>query len=318
MRSKAGRRPGLNQPIMLPKSNSFHTVLRSIQTGSLLLAAAAGLSLNAQAGEEYSRTSNKDKNVIQQAQPKEPKFYLTLSGLAEWDYNAARFVTDGNAVFNGTAYNPAVAGNQYAAHIHSANFTSTHDPVIGARTDIGYQVLPWLSVFGGFTYSHANGHERRVGYVVDDGSVPNIAAGRYDLWASLGDYQSYAGRGGVKINTPRYLLDLLHLPKAISPYASLSIGGKYLESQEVSFFSGTRSRFVDTAYGTMYGNSWVLTAEGALGYELKLTRNLSVVLESTYGYDTAPKRGQINGVTGTNDGGDRFYSGVTLGGKVRF
>ena len=303
---------------MLSKSQSFRTIFRSIQTGSLLLAAVTGLSVSAKAGEGYSRASSKDKNVIQQAPPAEPKFYMTLSGGAEFDVNATRFITDGNAVFNGTPYIAAVAPNQYAAHIHSASFESTHDPVLNARTEIGYQILPYLSVFGGFTYSHGNGHERRIGYVTNDGTVPGLDPGRYDLYAAVGHYQAYAGRGGIKLNTPRYLIDLLRLPKALSSYATLSVGGKYLEAQEVSFYSGTRQRFVDTPYQTIYGNSWVLTVEGALGYELKLTRNLSVVLESGYGYDTKPDRGTLNGVTGTNAQGDRFYSNVSLGGKLRF
>lgn len=306
---------------MIPTLHPFHSILRSIQVGSLLVAATLGLSLVAHAGDETvtrSGKESKDKNVIEQAPPKEPKFYLTLSGGAEFDIHATKFISDGNAVFGGTPYIPAVAGNAYAAHIHSADFSSTHDPVTNVRTEIGYQILPYLSVFGGFTYSHANGHERRVGYVTDDGSAFGIAGNRYDLYAALGHYQAYAGRGGIKLNTPRYLIDLLHLPKALSSYATLSVGGKYLESQQVSFYSGTQPRFVDTAYGTLYGNSWVLTVEGALGYELKLTRNLSVVLESGYGYDTTPERGHLSGVTGTNAGGDRFYSSVSLGGKVRF
>ena len=305
---------------MIPKLHPFHSILRSVQVGSLLVAATLGLALVAQAGDEVATRSgkdSKDKNVIEQAPPKPPKFYLTLSGAGEFDYHATKFISDGNAVFGGTPYIPALAGTAYAAHIHSADFSSTHDPVTDVRTEVGYQILPYLSVFGGFTYSHANGHERRVGFVTDDGSAFG-APGRYDLYAALGHYQAYSGRGGIKLNTPRTLIDLLHLPKALSTYATLSIGGKYLESQQVSFYSGTQPRFVDTAYGTLYGNSWVLTVEGGFGYELKLTRNFSVIVESTYGYDTAPDRGHLEGVTGTNAGGDRFYESVSLGGKVRF
>ena len=65
---------------MLNKPHSLHSILRSVQTGALVLAALAGTTAAVQAGEEYSRASNKDKNVIQQAPPSEPKFYLTLTG----------------------------------------------------------------------------------------------------------------------------------------------------------------------------------------------------------------------------------------------
>ena len=303
---------------MLTKSLPLQSILRSVQTGALLLAAVAGVA-TAQAGEEYSRASNKDKNVIQQAPPAEPKFYLTLMGGAEFDYHATAFISDGRPVFLGTPYVPALAGTIYTAKIQTRDFTSTHDPVVNAKAEAGYQVLPYLSVFAGFTYSHANGHERRVGYVNDNNGQAFGFSQKYDLYASVGDYQAYTGRAGIKLNTPRTLLDLLHLPRAISPYAMLSAGGKYVESQEISFYSGTQPRFVDTGYSTLYGNSWVLNVEGALGYELKLTRNASIILESGYGYDTKPDRGGLKpGISGTNSGGDRFYSNVSLGGKIRF
>lgn len=302
---------------MLIKSHPFQTLLRSIQTGTLVLAAVTGAAVAAHAGEEYSRASNKDKNVIQQAPPAEPKFYLTLSGGAQFDYHATKFISDGNAVFGGTPYIPKFAGREYSAHIHSADFSSTHDPVTNAVAEAGYQILPYLSVFGDFTYSHANGHEKRIGYANDDGSAFGTVQ-KYDLYAAMGHYQAYEGRGGLKLNTPRYLIDLLHLPKALSSYATISAGGKYIEAQQVSFYTGTQQRFVDTNYDTLYGNSWVFTVQGALGYELKFTRNFSAILESGYGYDTAPSRSHPAGTTGVSAGGDRFYNVVTLGGKVRF
>ena len=185
--------------------------------------------------------------------------------------------------------------------------------------NLGYKVLPYLSLFVGFTYDHANGHERRLGSVTDfDGTVLNNLGARYDLYASVGDYQAYAGRGGFKLSLPRTILDFIHAPKAISPYFTASAGGKYLESQEVRFYSGTRPTILDTGYGTLYGNSWVFTTEAEFGYELKLTRNASVVFESGYGYDTKPQSGTLPGVSGTNKGGDRLYSTVSLGARIKF
>ena len=256
-----------------------------------------------------------NKNVIQQAPPKPPKFYVDLLGAAEFDYHATKFISDGNANFN-------TAANPFNAKIQSRDFQSTHDPVVDARFNAGYQILPYLAVFGGFTYSHANGHERRVGSVTDGDGIATFglpAGGRYDLYAAVGDYQAYAGRGGFKLSLPRTLLDIIHAPKFINPYFSGSVGGKYLESQEVSFYSGTRQRFVDTAYGTLYGNTWVLTAEGDFGYELKFSRNFSVIIEDGYGYETKPDRGSLgSNITGTNDGGDRFFSSVSLGARLKF
>ena len=91
-----------------------------------------------------------------------------------------------------------------------------------------------------------------------------------------------------------------------------------VESQDVRFYSGTRPTFVDTGFETLYGNSWVFTTEAEFGYELKLTRNASVVFESGYGYDSKLERGSLSGVTGADRGGERLYSTVSLGGKIKF
>ena len=302
---------------MLSKLNPLHSILRPIQVGSLLIAATLGVSIAAQAGDETTTTPSKDgkemnKNVIQQAPPAEPKFYVDLLGVGEFDIHATKFINDGTANFGTTA-------DPFNAKIHSRDFSSTHDPVVDARANVGYQVLPYLAVFGGFTYSHANGHENRVGYVTDDFGAAGLTPGKYDLYASVGDYQSYAGRGGFKLSLPRTVLDIIHAPKFISPYFSASAGGKYIESQDISFYSGTRQRFVDTAYGTLYDNSWVLTAEGDFGYELKFSRNFSVIIEDGYGFETKPTHGVIGSNIGDiNKDGDRFFSTVSLGARLKF
>ena len=278
---------------MLSKPNPLHSILRPLQVGSLLVAATLGVSIAAHAGDETT-TSSKDgkemnKNVIQQAPPAAPKFYIDLLGAAEFDYHATKFISNGNANF-GTEAAP------FDAKIHSRPFEATHDPVVDARLNVGYQILPYLAVFGGFTYSHANGHEDRVGYVTNNFGAAGLGPGKYDLYASVGDYQAYAGRGGFKLSLPRTVLDIIHAPKFINPYFTGSVGGKYIESQDVSFYSGTRQRFVDTAYGTLYGNSWVLTAEADFGYELKFSRNFSVIIEDGYGYETKPDSGSLGNV----------------------
>lgn len=291
------------------------TLIHSFRTGSLLLVVTLGMTLAARAGDEtrtYSNKDAKDKNVIQQPPPAESKFYVDLTGGAEFDIHATKFLSNGNSIFNGGA-------TPYPAKINSKDFSSTHDPVVDARLNLGYKVLPYLSLFAGFTYSHGNGHDRRVGTVTDArGTAFGVVGGQYDLYASVGDYQAYSGRGGIKLTLPRTILDFIHAPKAISPYFSASAGGKYIESQEARFYSGTRPEFVSTSYDTLYGNSWVFTSEAEFGYELKLTRNASVILESGYGYDTKPQGGSLRNVNGVDRGGDRLYSTVSLGARVKF
>ena len=57
--------------------------------------------------------------------------------------------------------------------IQSRDFTTTHDiATINGRAEVGYKILPYLSVFTGFTYSHSDGQsDRRVGRVYDTTGV---------------------------------------------------------------------------------------------------------------------------------------------------
>ena len=61
----------------------------------------------------------------------------------------------------------------------------------------------------------------------------------------------------------------------------------------------------------------MFSVEGNLGYDLQLTRNLDIILERGYGYDTAPDSGNLP-VLGVNRVGSRVYSTVSLGAKLSF
>ena len=295
----------------------FLSSIRSLKTGSLLLATLAASAMPALAGETYS-ASAKDKNPVIEKPKTEPRFYVDLLAGGEFDIHATKFVSNGTANFSPTIPLPGL--------IESRDFQSTHDiGVINGRLELGYKILPYLSVFTGATYSHSGGNsERPLGYVADPTGAFGAVGGRYDLFAGVGQYQAFAGIAGIKINTPRTLLDLLHIPKAIKPYASLSAGGKFDDDQYIRFYNGAAGgvpagAIVDTGRLSMYRASWVGTFEGELGYDVQLTRNISINLEDGYGYDTKPERGNLPGAfSGTNNGGNRLYSTVSLGAKLSF
>ena len=302
--------------------------IRPLKTGSLFLAALAAATLPAFGGDTYT-ASPKDKNPVIEKPQTEPRFYVDLLAGGEFDIHATKFVSNGQAFFT----NPtipvaafAAAPNFVGAKIQSRDFESTHDlGVINGRLELGYKILPYLSIFTGFTYSHSGGNDGRpVGYLTDYTGAAGVAGGRYDLFGKFGKYQAFAGMAGIKVHTPRTILDLLHIPKAIRPYASVSAGGKYVDAQHARFYSGSQNGvpdgdLVDTGTFNLYDDSWVFTVEGELGYELQLTRNISVNLESGYGYDTKPERSTLPyNFDGVNKGGDRFYSTVSLGAKLSF
>ena len=293
---------------------STASIFRAIKPGTLVLAALLGTSLCAQAGPDVTSSKDaKDKNVIQQPPPAEPKFWFDLSAGGEFDIHSTKFLNDAGATF------VSPAGVAIPGRIQSRDFTSTHDlATINGRAEAGYKVLPNVSVFVGGTYSHSDGQsDRRVGRVYDTTGVYSGVPAEYNLYGSFGQYQSYSGIAGVKVGLPRTILDFIHAPKAISPYFSLSGGGKYLDAQQADFFA-KNTALVSTGKETLYQSGWVGTVEGEFGYDLKLTRNFDVTLESGYGYDTKPEHEALSEINNANRDGDRFYSTVYLGAKLKF
>ncbi len=300
------------------KLMSFPSI-HSLKTGSLLLAALAATALPALAGETTVTTKSTDKNPVIEKPKTEQRFYVNLLAGGEFDTGVTDFIGDGKGVPPGPP--TAVAGIRVTtANIQARNFEETHDAaVINGRLELGYKVKPWLSLFVGFTYSHAGGDSRAdVGYVrvTNPLIIPNISQD-FALHADVGRYQAFAGRAGFKLTTPRTLLDLLHIPRAIKPYASFSAGGKYVDSQSIRFYTDNPG-IVGTYRSRLYDDSWVFSVEGSLGYDLQLTSNLDVILESGYGYDTKPDGDNIPGVSGVNTKGSRVYSTVSLGAKLKF
>ena len=279
---------------------------------SLAFAILVGTSLYVHAGPIQTDSKDyKNKNVIQQP-VEDPKWWVDAGAGGEFDESSDRFLKESDFSV-GTAANP-LTGN-----LRGKSFSTTHDPVTNARLEVGYKVLPYLSVFAGFTYSFAYGEgEVPVGSVKDPtGFYGGIPGGKYNVYGNFHQYKAYTGMAGIKLNMPRTILDLIHAPKCISPYFSLSAGGKNIDDQRAQFYA-KNGRIFSTNYLLLYDNSLVFTGEANLGYDVKLTRNFDITLESGYGYDTVPDHDQIAGIHHTNKDGDRLYSTVTLGAKYKF
>ncbi len=277
---------------------------------SLLLLSTVCLATAAQAGTDadYSKSS---KQVIQQP-VKEPRFYLSLSAGGEFDIHATKYISNGNGDLG------VPGAYSLPVKVQSRDFTALHDPgVINGVLEAGYKFNDVITLFAGFTYSHANGDSHGAGRVTDPSGVFGPVGGVYELNARVSRYQAYTGRAGFKLTLPRTLLNIIHAPEAITPYFSASAGGKYVEATTVRFTAGN---FLDTGRVGLYDSDWVFTSQATFGYEYAFTRNFSAVLESGYGYDTKPERSnaRLAGVSGVNDGGNRLYSTVSLGAKVKF
>ena len=314
MRTLAIYQASIPLPRFAPWRAPLGTAALVLVLSTLCVAAAA------HAGDTYSARSSKDskdsKAVIQKPVP-ETRFYLSLSAGGNFDeYHVTRFLTNGGGnVDVPTTAGLGIVGLPFKSQVRT--FNALHDPAtINGNLDAGYKINDTLSVFVGFTYDHGDGGQHSAGRVTDTLGLFGPANGIYRLEAHASDYEAYAGRAGLKVTTPRTLLDLVHIPHAIKPYFIASVGGKYLEEQHVDFTAGG---FLNQR-GNLYDSGWVLTSQAAFGYEIEPIRNLSIFVESGYGYDTKPEHDGpvLTGVTGVNKGGDRFYNAVKLGASLKF
>ena len=274
----------------------------------ILILSSLCLTASAFAGDVDSKATPKE-GVIQKP-PTESRFYLNLSAGGEFDIHATKFISDGGGDL-------PVRGALLPTKVESRDFTAVHDPgVVNGVLEGGVKLNEVISLFAGFTYSHADGDTHSAGRVTDPTGAFGPLGGIYELKARVSEYEGYTGRGGFKLTLPRTILDFIHAPRFIKPYFSASAGGKYVKSSYAQFTAGN---FLDTRAG-LYDGSWVFTSEANLGYEFEVSRCFSFIFESGYGYDSKPERSddRLPGVSGVNDGGNRLYSNVSLGAKFKF
>ncbi len=275
----------------------------------------------AQAGTDtVDSKSSKDKNpVIQPPPPKPPKFYLTISGGADVDYNATKFLSDGGGHLLG---DPAKVSSRYFPHMYDGQTQ------LGEVT-AGYNINQVVSVFGRFDYNHAFRTRQDIGSVKDTaGLVGNDPNAVIPLSADLSNYNSYGGKAGVKIKLPpipgQKWTNFLH------PYFTYAAGGTYVNqiNANLALDAGTPSADYLGDY-RLYRSSWVFSNDGRLGLEYDVTKNIAINVEGGLGYDTGLQRAHPGsaghhattedlGLTGVSEGGDRLYSPLTAGLKFSF
>ena len=303
----------MKHPISL--RNTTLSLCKIVSASALLGAIAL---TGAQAGTDtVDSKETKDKNVIQPPPPKPPRFYLTLSGGAEIDYNATRFLSDGGGHLLG---DPAKIDNRYFGHLHDG------ETQLGELT-AGYNINQMVSVFGRFDYNHAYRTRENIGSVKDTGALFGTdTAAVLPVSVDLNDYNSYGGKAGVKISLPP--IPGQKWTEFVKPYTTFAAGGTYVDHTSASgaVNAGTPEAYYLSGI-PIYRSSWVFSTDGRLGLEYDITKNVALNLEGGIGYDSKPQRAhsygkhpstEALGLTGVSQGGDRLYSPVTAGVKVSF
>jgi hypothetical protein len=296
-------------------SITHQTLFKSLGASALLAVLAGGAAF---AGTDtVDAKSSKDKNPVLTAPPKTPRFYLTLSGGAEVDYNATKFTSNGGGHLLGE---PAHVDSRYFPHLHDG------ETQLGELT-AGYIINPVVSVFGRFDYNHSFKTREEVGSVRDVyGLFGANTSANIPLSADLNNYHSYGGKAGVKLSLPP--LPNMAWTTYLKPYVTFAAGGTYVGATDANLALDAGTPVADYLGDyRLYRSSWVFSTDGRLGLEYDITKNVAINLEGGLGYDTKLQRAHNSGkrasteslgLTGISEGGDRLYSPLTAGVKFSF
>ncbi len=246
-----------------------------------------GTGLCAQAGPDVSspQRTPRTRTSSSSLRPRSRSSGSTSPPAVSSTIHATKFLNDAGATFVSPGRRAAVPGR-----IQSRDFTTTHDiATINGRAELGYKILPYLSVFIGLaptatptaraTAASAASTTRPALYGVPPGRVQPVR----QLRPVPVLRRDRGHQGGPAAHDPRphpraeVHLALLQPSRAA---ASTSMRSGRTSSPR------TRQPRQFTGHETLYQSGWVGTVEGGFGYDLKLTRNFDVTVESGYGYDT--------------------------------
>lgn len=246
-----------------------------------------------------------------------PHWFLTLSGGAEADIHFTNFVTNGAAIILPIAIPDIGPTNTFLIDSRNRSFGATHSPVVTGILEGGYNLNPDFSIFGAVQYSYAQGKNHvRFGEVINPFVDRRGDRYLFDLYGNFSNYNAGAGRVGAKYFFPETAIAFMMLPPDIRPFARATIGGRYVDSQKLQYFSTSLFRQMNT---NLYNASWVFTTDFQLGVAWIINPFFNLGIQGGAGYDTAPERANRNNsnsfsgfFSGLNQGGARFYIPASL------
>jgi hypothetical protein len=273
-------------------------------------------------GSIYAGDYSKDKAIVQPAPVCDPRWYISIGGGIDLDYQATDFVS-------GSSFEPE--GNPID---HQDYATRSYDDVFGdtlyrIQGEIGYVLNDRIELFALFKY--AGGYAKQ--YV--DRDVEDDFA--YAIFVYPSDYRSWGGELGVRW----FFLPKTTEPWHVRPYVSISGGATYVESISVDAEYGydTSALYLPAFHGNLYDSSivgtgalmlglevpinchWSFGVEGGVRYESKLD-GTDVIRRTFTWYDNNPAVIGTHNVVGNpenyNSAGDRLYFPANIYLKFRF
>lgn len=263
---------------------------------------------------------SKDKAVAAPAPVCDPRWYISIGGGIDIDYQATNFV-------NGEDFEP-YAGEpvdqiRLPGHTYDDVFGDTLYRIQG---EVGYVLNDHIELFGLFKYAG--------GYGNTSGAIDFETGSSFPIKIYFGQYRSWGGELGARWF---FFSKETNTPWRVRPYVSISGGATFVQSISVDAeYSYGTTVYLPAFKGNLYGDSvvgtgaamlglevpinchWSFGVEGGVRYESKLD-GTDVIKRTFSYYDTIPGSHTLGNNPGHyNDAGDRLYFPATVYLKFRF
>lgn len=256
------------------KTNALAKVL--VLAGGFVFAASA----NVFAGPEPITSGKESKEVqMQQAEPCDPRWWISVGGGAEWDIGSTDFSRDFH--FTRIGFIPGGGPFSVSQRSPALEWDDVYDTTWHIRGELGYALTQHLDVFGAFNYAHADANDFQnwgafsVSTFFVSASVP--------LRVRFDDYNSYGGELGF-----RYYF--LSRQARFRPYVSLSGGASHVDNIDITAIADASSVGgpADVPYfqGPFFESTWVGTGTALLGLEANLTCHWAIGVNGGAHYQT--------------------------------
>ena len=245
---------------------------------SVLSIAFAALSSNGLAGVEPIDAS-KSKEMIQPAPACDPRWYLSIGGGLDIDFQATDFVSATDFTLESTT--PPVIEPQLELY-KSRSYDDVYGNLYRIQGEIGYVLTNHIEIFALLKY--AFGYGGHFGGDLDrQPSPPDEHFFPIDTY--YGDYRSWGGELGL-----RYFFCSKETwePWRFRPYVSLSAGATHVESIQVvaRYLSNEFGPVIPAFAGNLYDDSVVGTGALMLGVELPVSCHWAFGVEAGVRYES--------------------------------
>jgi len=264
------------------------------------------------AGPEPISDSSKEKQVIEQKQVVECKWYVEIGGGADFDF--------GDTEFN-RSHSLNTFFREVGLDFDSHNFSDVYDTPFHIKGEVGYAVSDYVEFFANFSYSAADGGSTSGGRFTCFSSELSFK----DQWD---DYSSYGGQLGLR-------LFFLSRQSRFRPFISLAGGASHVDSIGLKMVATSDfGPFItgDTIFdGNFYGGSTVATASILAGLEFNFTHCFAIGADAGMTWQSKLsgndgdlekfnfERFNLGGIHKLNDNaGDRLYCRVNFYAKFYF